>query len=82
MCTPSNRLLEINQLLIENEALSRQLARLQSRASELIQQRCAEIEQLNHVVEYLSAELRCQNCRVKFLETKIEMLRTLSTQST
>ncbi|MDH4395271.1 MAG: hypothetical protein QE278_06310 [Limnobacter sp.] len=78
MCAPSNRLLEIDQLLMENQALCRQLARLQSRASEIIQQRTAEIEQLNHVVEYLSAELRCQTCKVRFLETKIEAFRSLS----
>ena len=67
----------MNNLLIENEVLTRQLAHLQSRASEIIAQRGAEIEQLNHVIEYLSAELRCQKCRVRLLETKIDAFRTL-----
>lgn len=76
MCAPPNPALEMNHLLMENESLGRQLAHLQARASAIIQQRTAEIEQLNHVVEYLSAELRCQTCKVRFLETKIEAFRS------
>ena len=44
----------MDTLLIENDALCRQLAKLQARASELIQKRSAEVEQLTTVVKYLS----------------------------
>lgn len=67
----------IDQLLNENNALCRQLAKLQQRASELIQKRSTEVEQLTMVVEYLSAELRNREAMIVFLRTKIGEFRKI-----
>lgn len=67
----------IDSLLQENDALCRQLARLQQRASELIQQRSAEVEQLNTVVEYLNTELHDREAMILFLRTKLREFRKI-----
>ncbi|MCR2747656.1 hypothetical protein [Limnobacter parvus] len=67
----------IESLLKENDALCRQLAKLQQRASELIQQRSAEVEQLNAVVEYLSTELTAKDAMILFLRTKLREFRKI-----
>jgi predicted RNase H-like nuclease (RuvC/YqgF family) len=68
----------MDTLLIENDALCRQLAKLQQRASELIQKRSAEIEQLNMVVQYLSAELHDRDAMILFLRTKLQEFRKIA----
>lgn len=67
----------VDSLLKENDALCRQLAKLQQRASELIQQRSAEVEQLNAVVEYLSTELNDKDAMIMFLRTKLREFRKI-----
>jgi predicted RNase H-like nuclease (RuvC/YqgF family) len=68
----------IDTLLIENDALCRQLAKLQQRASELIQKRSAEVEQLNTVVEYLNAQLHDRDAMILFLRAKLRELRKIA----
>lgn len=68
----------IDALLTENEALCRQLAKLQQRASELIQKRSAEVEQLNTAVEFLNAELHEKDVLILFLRTKLQEFRKIS----
>lgn len=70
----------VEALLAENEAMCRQLARLQQRASELIQKRSAEVEQLNTVVEFLNAELHDKDIMILFLRTKLQEFRKISEQ--
>ena len=70
--------LSVDALLSENDALCRQLARLQQRASELIQKRSAEVEQLNTVVEFLNAELHEKDVLILFLRTKLQEFRKIS----
>jgi predicted RNase H-like nuclease (RuvC/YqgF family) len=62
-------------LLTENEALCRQLAKLQARASELLQQRAAEIEQLNCAIDFLKSELNQRDAMITFLQTKLHAFR-------
>lgn len=61
----------IDTVLSENDALCRQLAKLQQRASELIQKRTAELEQLGTVVEFLTAELHDRDATIAFLRVKL-----------
>ncbi|MBU0543158.1 MAG: hypothetical protein KKC58_12295 [Gammaproteobacteria bacterium] len=68
----------MDTLLIENDALCRQLAKLQERASELIQKRSAEVEQLTTVVAYLSAELHDREAMIVFLRTKLQEFRKIA----
>ena len=68
----------MDTLLIENDALCRQLAKLQARASELIQKRSAEVEQLTTVVEYLSAELHNREAMILFLRAKLQEFRKIA----
>ena len=68
----------MDTLLIENDALCRQLAKLQERASELIQKRSAEVEQLSTVVEYLSAELHDREAMILFLRAKLQEFRKIT----
>lgn len=68
----------MDTLLIENDALCRQLAKLQEHASELIQKRSAEVEQLSTVVEYLSAELHDREAMILFLRTKLQEFRKIA----
>jgi predicted RNase H-like nuclease (RuvC/YqgF family) len=68
----------MHTLLIENDALCRQLAKLQERASELIQKRSAEVEQLTTVVAYLSAELHDREAMIVFLRTKLQEFRKIA----
>lgn len=65
----------MNSLLCENDALCRQLAKLQARASELIQKRSAEVEQLTTVVEYLNSELHQRDAMISFLRAKLQEFR-------
>lgn len=67
----------VESLLKENDALCRQLGKLQQRASELIQQRSAEVEQLNAVVAYLSSELHDREAMILFLRTKLREFRKI-----
>lgn len=67
----------VESLLKENDALCRQLGKLQQRASELIQQRSAEVEQLNTVVAYLSSELHDREAMILFLRTKLREFRKI-----
>ena len=68
----------MDTLLIENDALCRQLAKLQERASELIQKRSAEVEQLTTVVAYLRAELHDREAMIVFLRTKLQEFRKIA----
>jgi predicted RNase H-like nuclease (RuvC/YqgF family) len=68
----------VESLLSENDALCRQLAKLQQRASELIQKRAAEVEQLNTVVEYLNAELHDKDIMILFLRAKLQEFRKMT----
>ena len=68
----------MDTLLIENDALCRQLAKLQQRASELIQKRSAEVEQLNTVVEFLNVELHHRDAMILFLQTKLQEFRKMT----
>lgn len=68
----------MDTLLMENDALCRQLAKLQERASELIQKRSAEVEQLTTVVEYLSAELHDRDAMILFLRAKLREFRKIA----
>lgn len=65
----------INSLLCENDSLCRQLAKLQARASELIQKRSAEVEQLTTVVEYLNSEIHQRDAMISFLQAKLREFR-------
>ncbi|BET26228.1 hypothetical protein EV673_0674 [Limnobacter thiooxidans] len=68
----------VDALLSENNALCRQLASLQARASELIQKRSAEVEQLNTVVEFLNVELHHRDAMILFLQTKLQEFRKMT----
>lgn len=68
----------VDSLLSENDALCRQLAKLQQRASEIIQKRSAEVEQLNQVVEFLNAELHDKDVMILFLRTKLQEFRKMT----
>lgn len=68
----------VDALLSENDALCRQLAKLQQRASELIQKRSAEVEQLNTVVEFLNSELREKDILILFLRAKLQEFRKIT----
>lgn len=68
----------LDHLLSENDALCRQLAKLQERASELIQKRSAEVEQLTTVVEFLNSELHDRDAMILFLRTKLHELRKIA----
>ncbi|HEY1058562.1 MAG TPA: hypothetical protein VGE55_07520 [Limnobacter sp.] len=66
---------QIEQLMFENQVLTRHLAGIQERCATLLTQRAQEIDQLNQVIEFLSGELRQRDQRICFLETKLESLR-------
>lgn len=68
----------MDTLLTENDALCRQLAKLQQRASELIQKRSAEVEQLTTIVEYLSSELHERDAMILFLRVKLQEFRKIT----
>ncbi|MBU0783344.1 MAG: hypothetical protein KJ798_09320 [Gammaproteobacteria bacterium] len=68
----------VDSLLSENDALCRQLAKLQQRASEIIQRRSAEVEQLTSAVEFLSSELHDRDAMIVFLRTKLQEFRKMS----
>jgi predicted RNase H-like nuclease (RuvC/YqgF family) len=68
----------MDTLRIVNDAVCRQLATLQARASELIQKRSAEVEQLTTVVEYLSAELHDREAMILFLRAKLQEFRKIA----
>lgn len=70
--------LDPNALLLENDSLCRQLAKLQQRASELIQSRSAEVEQLNTVVQYLNSELNQREATIVFLQAKLREFRKMT----
>lgn len=70
----------VDTLLAENAALCRQLAKLQQRASELIQKRSAEVEQLSTVVEFLNTELHDREATIAFLRVKLSEFRKMSSQ--
>lgn len=61
----------VDTVLSENDALCRQLAKLQQRASELIQKRSAELDQLGTVVEFLTSELHDREATIAFLRVKL-----------
>ncbi len=69
-----------NVLLAENEALCRQLGKLQCRASELLQQRAAEIDQLNSAIDFLKSELNQRDAVIAFLQTKLQAFRYVKTE--
>ncbi len=75
---PLNKTMTV--LLTENEALCRQLAKLQARASTLLQQRAAEIEQLNSAIEFLKTELNQRDAMITFLQTKLQAFRYVKTE--
>lgn len=68
----------IDLLLCENDALCRQLARIQERANEIIQKRAAEVEQLTSAVEFLSSELHDRDAMILFLRTKLHEFRKMT----
>ncbi|MCQ8896143.1 hypothetical protein NQT62_06790 [Limnobacter humi] len=68
-------LLQIEQIMFENQVLTRHLAKIQERCATLLSQRVREINQLNQVIEFLSDELRQRDQRICFLETKLQSLR-------
>ncbi|WP_370262577.1 hypothetical protein [Limnobacter sp.] len=61
----------LEQLLEENALLAGQLAKLQARASALLEQRGSELEQLNNALEYLHAQLKEREATIAFLQAKL-----------
>ncbi|HEX4842406.1 MAG TPA: hypothetical protein VFV57_01950 [Limnobacter sp.] len=68
----------LEQVLAENALLCRQLAKLQARASALIQQRGCELEQLGNAVEFLNARLKEREATIAFLQAKLQAFRKMS----
>lgn len=62
-------------LLLENDVLCQQLAKLQGTASKIIQEKSALIDELILNIKFLRAELKSREAMILFLQTKLTELR-------